>query len=312
MSKSHFKIIYFYKFFILLFISNLILYSFTSIAYSDSNSLKSLFEKAMSAFVREDYSTAMNLFEKTLKIYPLAPAYNYLGLCHKATGSDLKDVIYFFKKAIEIDPHYVNAYDNLGRIYYELGYFKKAEEYCKKALKIDKDCLSAKLALGWIDLLGLSKPDEAIYYFEQAKKKLDFPYLYLGLGIAYYMNNQNPKALEMITALRQHNREDLALELEKIIRQNKPIGRIHPIQVLDARNRRKEMLKKYGSAEGISANSNKYSLPSVPSGMKVRLRQIPSREDDIPLAKKQALTGSDRIRALQKRFSNIDELPSSF
>jgi len=309
MSKPHLKIIHLYKSSILLFILILILYGFHSVAYSDSNSLKSLFEKAMSAFVREDYSTAMNLFEKTLEIYPLAPAYNYLGLCHKATGTDLKDVIYFFKKAIEVDPNYVNAYDNLGRIYYELGYFEKAEEYCKKALEIDKDCLSAKLALGWIDLLGLSKPDEAVYYFEQAKKKVDIPYLYLGLGIAYYMNNQNPEALEMITALRQHNREDLALELEKIIRQNKPIGRVRPVQVLDARDR--EDLLKYGSGD-ISTNSNAYSLSAVPSGMKVRLRQIPSKEDDIPLAKKQPLTGSDRIRALQKRFSNIDELPSSF
>ncbi len=294
---------------ILLFVALILFYISPSIVSSASNPLKSLFEKAMSAFVKGDYSTAMDLFEKTLDIYPLAAAYNYLGLCHKATGTDLKDVIWFFKKAIELDPNYVNAYDNLGRIYYELGNFEKAEEYCKKALEIDKDCLSAKLALGWIDLLGLSKPEEAIYYFEQAKKKVDIPYLYLGLGVAYYMNNQNPEALEMITALRQHNREDLALELEKIIRQNKPIGRVRPVQVLDTSDRKN--LLRYGSG-AMSTNSNTYPLPAVPSGMKVRLRQIPREEDDIPLAKKQPLTGSDRIRALQKRFGNIDDLPSSF
>ncbi len=294
---------------ILLFVALILFYISPSIVSSASNPLKSLFEKAMSAFVKGDYSTAMDLFEKTLDIYPLAAAYNYLGLCHKATGTDLKDVIWFFKKAIELDPNYVNAYDNLGRIYYELGNFEKAEEYCKKALEIDKDCLSAKLALGWIDLLGLSKPEEAIYYFEQAKKKVDIPYLYLGLGVAYYMNNQNPEALEMITALRQHNREDLALELEKIIRQNKPIGRVRPVQVLDTSDRKN--LLRYGSGV-MSTNSNTYPLPAVPSGMKVRLRQIPREEDDIPLAKKQPLTGSDRIRALQKRFGNIDDLPSSF
>ena len=60
--------------------------------------------------------------------------------------------------------------------------------------------------------------EKAIFYFERVLKKAKIPYAYFGLGMAYFMNDQRAMVLEIITNLRSMDQEDLATQLENIVR----------------------------------------------------------------------------------------------
>ena len=168
---------------------------------ASANFLRDLFEQAMEAFGAGQYDQAIELFQKSLQIKPdLAPAYNYMGLAYKAKGSDFPTIMNFFKKAIEADPQYAPAYENLGKSYYSIGEIDKAIDYCRKAVKLQPDLVTANLSLGWIYLLAKSQPRTAIKYFRKVGNGAQLPFASLGLGIAYFQDNQYPMMLETITS----------------------------------------------------------------------------------------------------------------
>jgi len=184
-----------------------------------ANPFKALFEEATASYHQGDYDKAIALYNKTNDLYSqFAPTYFYLGLVHKDKGSDLEKVKWHFKKAIEIDPNFAEAHVNLGKVYYNEGEFDKAQENCLKALQIRPDLLSAHLSLAWIYLLGKSQPREAIYHFRKITDKQNIPIADFGLGVAYFMDDQRHQVLEMITSLRRSDKEQLAEQLEEMVR----------------------------------------------------------------------------------------------
>jgi lipoprotein NlpI len=162
---------------------------------------------------------AIEYLEKSTKLDPnFAPAFNTLGLAYQGTNVGPKEVIWYFKTAVEIDPKFVEAYDNLGKAYYGLGRFDKAEEYCKRALEISPNYTPVQFSLAWIYLLGISKPQDAIYYFKKVIERKEIPNAYFGLGMAYFMVDNRAMVLDIITKLRSLNEEKLAEELENMVR----------------------------------------------------------------------------------------------
>jgi len=95
-----------------------------------------------------------------------------------------------------------------------------AEEYFKKALKINPNLASAQLSLAWINLLVRDKPEAAIKYFKMVINVSQDPKIYYGLGQAYFASNQRDGALEMITKLHEMGEEELASRLEQSMRDN--------------------------------------------------------------------------------------------
>lgn len=188
-----------------------------------ANPIKSMFEDAIRAYSAKDYRTAIAILDKVNEIYPgFAPTYNYLGLCYKEIGSSGSDIKWLFEKAIELDPQYADPYDNLAKLYYAMTDFQKAEEYGLKAVELNPDFATARLTLGWIYLLGKSQPGDAIDHFNKVTgQNADIPYAQFGLGMAYHMEHQSFRVLEMVTKLRQAGREDLARQLEGVIRSGK-------------------------------------------------------------------------------------------
>lgn len=188
-----------------------------------ADSIKPMFEAAIKAYSAKDYKTAIDILEKINQVYPnFAPTYNYLGLCYKETGAAGDDIKWLFEKAIEIDPKYADPYDNLAKLYYAMTDFQKAEENGLKAVELNPDFVTAHLTLGWIYLLGKSQPRDAIDHFNKVTgQNADIPYAQFGLGMAYHMEHQSFRVLEMVTKLRQTGREDLAQQLEGVIRSGK-------------------------------------------------------------------------------------------
>ena len=178
-----------------------------------------LFDQANEYAQKNEMEKAIQFYEKVIKLNPnFAPAYNNLGLAYGQIGLDPVEVAWYFKNAIDVDPRFEEAYINLGKSYYGLGYFDLAERYTLKALELDPQSAKAKLSLGWIYLLGKSRPQDAIKYFEELAQTRQEPSAYFGLGMAYFMVGESPRTLECITKLREMSQDNLALQLETVIR----------------------------------------------------------------------------------------------
>jgi tetratricopeptide (TPR) repeat protein len=259
--------------------------------------LQKTYESGVVAYQEGRYQEAIELMEKALNIYPNFPAaYNYIGLSRKELKQDIKEVQWLFKKAIEINPQYAPAYENLAKLHYELAQFDEAEMYGLKAIEVDPESMTAHLALGWIYLLGKSQPHEAVYYFNKVIQNQDLPFVQLGLGMAYFMSGEDHKALEMITLLRKRGHEDFAMELERMVRDKRYIPPI----------------KGWSSEEKESqALAPKEILPPVPVRLRGKINTetsvvetTPAKVDTAPyeeLEEEQAVNGKERLRQLQKK-----------
>ncbi|MBW2554707.1 MAG: tetratricopeptide repeat protein, partial [Deltaproteobacteria bacterium] len=74
--------------------------------------------------------------------------------------------IRFFKKAIEIDPNYLESYINIGLLYNKEGDTKKAISYYEKAIAVDPDFTKAHYNLGVV-YVKKGKLDKAISEFKR-------------------------------------------------------------------------------------------------------------------------------------------------
>ncbi len=247
---------------------------------AQGETVKNFYEQGQQAYNQGDYKTAIELYEKAVDLDPnFAPAYNALGLAHREINTDLSEMAWLFKTATEIDPNYAQAYDNLGKAYYGLGDFDRAEQSCLKALAISPNLPSAELSLGWIYLLGKSQPQEAVTYFKEVLKNNKIPYAYFGLGMAYFMSGDRINVLEMITILRSMEREDLALQLENMVRQGNYAGQEKGTPLVNTQPRNIEStLISRSPAVGRPAASKDEKASMMRVRLKGKMFSVPSQE----------------------------------
>jgi len=187
--------------------------------------LKDIYEQAVDAYSKQQYGQSIELYQKIIKAVPtFAPAYNGMALANQAASGDEDVTIEYLKTAISYDPKLVQAYDNLGRIYYGRQDIDQSEGYFEKALKLDPTLSSAQLSLAWINLLARSKPLTALKYFKMVLSVSQDPKIYFGMGSAYFASNQRFEAMEMITKLRDMGQDELASRLEKSMRENAQVN----------------------------------------------------------------------------------------
>lgn len=272
---------------------------------SFANPVKQKFEAATLAFSVGKYQEAIALYEETIKLYPnLAPAYFFMALAHQATGTPVADVLWLFEKTIEIDPTHAKAYEHLGKAKYSMGHFDDAEKYCLKAIEFDPQNVSAKLTLAWTYLLGQSRPEESIDLFEEVLQVNDTQYATLGIGMAYFFMDERPKVLEMITALRKKGQDDLALQLETMIRQ----GRSAPPRSFGvpmfSQPKPKSTLVREAPAQNmptIQGNPTVEKMPVRLSGSLPRGKSAASNSTSAPKSSK------ERIQALRRRTQSYSK-----
>jgi len=223
--------------------------------FSFANPVKKKYEEATEAFKKRQFKEAITLFQETLDLYPNFPQpYNFMALAHKEIGSDSKEIIRLLNKAVEIDPNFAMAHDNLGKTHYEIGEFRKAKTHAQKAVELNPDSVTARLGLAWICLLGLGETREAIEHFEIAVAKEKTDYGLFGLGIAYFMDHQRGRVLEMVTSLRQEGKDNLATSLEDVIRE----GRYLPAKGVESL-----IESKKSKMRGTLAKDKPYTPPNI-------------------------------------------------
>ena len=221
-----------------------------------------MYEQAVDAYDKGDFTKAVGLFTEATKMAPkFAPAYAGLGLALKASGADFEEVLYYYKTATEVDPSSAPAFEQLGRLYYAVSQFDKAEENFQKALKIDPGMTGVKSSLAWMYLMSKPRPAKAVGYFKDVLRTSPSPNIWFGLGMAYFSNNDRGQAMDVITKLRDMKQEDLAVKLENAMREKR-------IVVLDTLQEQPQS----GPSDAAPAQPAPSAGPAQPAGVKVRLR----------------------------------------
>lgn len=168
-------------------------------------------EQGMSAFYKEDYSEAQDLFSACLKKNPqdsLAMAYllhsaykkkeineiintieqravargedptalAHLGMAYFLRGmiipNQMEESITELKQALKDDPNVSMAYTGLGMVYFQKRMMPRAKGYFVRALRINPHDIMAMELLGNIMLVDEKKPEDARQLFERITAEL--------------------------------------------------------------------------------------------------------------------------------------------
>lgn len=263
--------------------------------FARENPMAALVHQAIGAYERQDYQTAIQLFEKAIQLNPKnVAAYNFVALAYKQDGAPVEKVETILKRAIKVDPGYAPPYDNLSKIYYGLGRFTEAEEYALKALERDPNLVSSLQTLGWTYLVGIQRPSLAIEYFQKTVEVQPAPYALFGLGIAYIMNDEKLYALETITKLRRMDQVEMAQELQRMVETeniDQALAALSPVKV---------------EVRPAAATIDQHQY-EVREEIPVRLRRPDSGRDQRPLppaagsSAGSALTPAERLRQLRQK-----------
>ena len=240
---------------------------FASIAHCED--LRAVYEQATDAYDHGDFPKAVDLFTQVTEMAPqFAPGYVGLAMSLKSNGADIEEVLYNYKKAIEIDPPDASVLEQAGRLYQSLNKNDKAEDAYVRALKVNPGLTSVKISLAWLYLMARPNPEKAAKYFKEVLKTAPTPNIYFGLGMAYFANNDREKALDMITTLRGMDQEDLAKKLETAVRENRKVDLQIPEDQPQEQPQEDQKDPVVSDQEQAAGTDN----PVTPVGVKVRLR----------------------------------------
>jgi tetratricopeptide (TPR) repeat protein len=104
-----------------------------------------------------------------------------------------EEAIPLFEKAVNIDPEFAFAWDNLGVCYRRMGKYEKAEAAYKSSLKVDPEGRTALQNLPVV-YQAMKKDDEAIAAYNNFLTYYpNDPEVYYGIGLIYFSNKDDPE-----------------------------------------------------------------------------------------------------------------------
>jgi tetratricopeptide (TPR) repeat protein len=110
--------------------------------------------------------------------------YYYLGQVMREQDR-FEDSGKMFKKCIEMNPGFPEAFNEYGKLFAELEMQKEAEAVYKEGLRINPNAGVLHNQLGAV-YKAAGKYEDAIREFSEAIKDKDVPEAYFNLGVAYY------------------------------------------------------------------------------------------------------------------------------
>ena len=150
----------------------------------------------------QEYDRAIADFSEAIKLKPLdADAYilradAYHILAEKYRGKNYYNLaIADYSEALRLVPAYAYAYLNRGRIYIEVGDYKRAEEDLARAIQLDPN---NAVTLNHIGILRYRKKDYqgAVEAYTQALKLRTYPFTYSNRAAAYFHLGDKTRCLQ--------------------------------------------------------------------------------------------------------------------
>ncbi len=96
------------------------------------------FDRAYKMQLDGEIENAINEYKASLRIFPTAKAHTFLGWAYSHQGK-FEFAIDECKKAIELDPGCISAYNDIGTYLANLKRYDEAIEWLQKAVKIPED-----------------------------------------------------------------------------------------------------------------------------------------------------------------------------
>jgi Tfp pilus assembly protein PilF len=93
-----------------------------------------MLQDAYQAQMEGDYERAVDLYQSSLELHPTAEAHTFLGWTYHFQGK-LDEAIAQCKQAIQVDPEFGNAYNDIGAYLIELGRFAEAIPWLERAIE---------------------------------------------------------------------------------------------------------------------------------------------------------------------------------
>ncbi len=130
------------------------------------------FEKAVAASEKNDSWTAIEHLKKAIEIDPAyMEAYNNLGARYLHVNQP-QEAAYQFEKAIQLDSSSAKAHSNLSIAYLALRRFEEAEREAREAVKLDSTSNISRYALGMALAAQNRQPQEAVQNLDAAAREL--------------------------------------------------------------------------------------------------------------------------------------------
>jgi Tfp pilus assembly protein PilF len=106
------------------------------------------FNSGVAFYKQKEFSKAIQAYQKVIELDPTyVEAYNNLGIIYQATG-DAKSALGAYQKATGINPRYEKGHNNLGLLFLLEGRYEEALEVFQKALAINPNHIESHINLG--------------------------------------------------------------------------------------------------------------------------------------------------------------------
>lgn len=162
---------------------------------SNNLSATDWYQKGYNAYELKELDNAFLYFQKAIELNPKYDfAYNALGILHYDKGYYDK-AISLYEKALELNPKLEITYINLGNAYFIKNDIVKAIVQYEKSIKLNPNYAESYFGLGTTSVQK-GDNDEAISFFEKAiELNPNFYSAYLHLGYTYYSKRDIDKAI---------------------------------------------------------------------------------------------------------------------
>jgi Tfp pilus assembly protein PilF len=125
------------------------------------------FNSGVTFYNQKEYLKATQAYQKVIELDPTyVEAYNNLGIVYQMMG-DVDRAFGAYQKATEINPRYQKAYNNLGILLLRKERYEEAAEAFQKALAINPNSIESHINLG-ILFKKKGQWDEAIESYQKA------------------------------------------------------------------------------------------------------------------------------------------------
>jgi len=106
------------------------------------------FNSGVTFYNQKDFSKAIQAYRKVIELDPTyVEAYNNLGILYQMMG-DMDRALGAYQKSTEINPRYEKGYNNLGILLLLSGRYEEASEAFQKALAVNSNNIESHIHLG--------------------------------------------------------------------------------------------------------------------------------------------------------------------